>query len=94
MRFSGTILPAWTIAESSPASAHSCRNTLFSAWRAAGDRPKLTLLSPSTVNAPGISALIRRIASIVSMASRRRSSSPVDRGNVRASKIRSLCDSP
>ena len=32
--------------------------------------------------APGISALIRRIASIVSMASRRRSSSPVDSGNV------------
>ena len=66
----------------------------MSAWRAAGLRPKLTLDTPSVVWAPGISALIRRIASIVWMASRRRSSSPVESGKVRASKIRSDAVSP
>ena len=35
-RFSGTMRAAWTIAASSPASRHSCRNTLLSTWRAAG----------------------------------------------------------
>ena len=55
----------------------------------AGFRPKLTLDTPSTVETPGNSALMRRMASIVSMPSRRRSSWPVPSGNVRASKIRS-----
>ena len=82
------------MAESNPACTHSWRNTLLSTWRAAGDRPKLTFDTPSVVSAPGISALIRLMASIVYMASRRRSSSPVDNGKVRASKIRSLADSP
>ena len=77
------------MAESSPASTHSWRNTELSAWRMAGLRPKLTLETPSTVYTPGSSALMRRIASMVSMPSRRRSSWPAPSGNVRASKIRS-----
>ena len=77
------------MAESRPASTHSWRNTEFRTWRAAGFRPNDTLDSPSTVKQPGISALMRRIASMVAMASRRRSSSPVDSGNVSASKMRS-----
>ena len=41
------------------------------------------------VYTPGSSALMRRMASMVSMPSRRRSSSPVESGKVRASKMRS-----
>ena len=37
---------------------------------------------------------MRRIASIVSIASRRRSSSPVESGNVSASKMRSVGSMP
>ena len=66
----------------------------MSTWRAAGERPKLTFDTPSVVNAPGISALMRRMASMVYMASRRRSSSPVDSGKVSASKMRSEAESP
>ena len=65
------------MAESSPTLVHSARNTLLSTWRAAGFSPKLTFDSPSVVETPGSSALMRRIASMVAMASRRRSSSPV-----------------
>ena len=88
------IFEAWTMAESSPASTHSCRNTELRTWRAAGFRPNDTLDRPSTVWEPGISALMRRMASIVSMASRRRSSSPVDSGKVSASKMRSAGSRP
>ena len=55
------------MAESRPASTHSWRNTLLSTWRAAGERPKLTFDTPSVVYAPGSSALMRRIASMVAM---------------------------
>ena len=47
------------MAESSPASTHSCRNTELSTWRAAGLRPKDTLDSPRMVETPGSSALMR-----------------------------------
>ena len=90
MRLSGMIRAACTMAASSPASRHSCRNTELSAWRAAGLRPNETFDRPSTVCAPGSSALMRRMASMVAIASPRRSSPPVDSGNVSASKIRSL----
>ena len=65
---SGMIRAACTMAASRPASAHSWRNTLLSTWRAAGLRPNDTLDTPSTVCTPGISALMRRIASIVAHA--------------------------
>ena len=42
----GRIFDAWTIAESRPASTHSCRNTEFSTCRAAGFRPKETFGQP------------------------------------------------
>ena len=85
---------ACTMAASRPASRHSCRNTLLSTWRAAGLRPNDTFDRPRIVDAPGSSALMRRIASIVSIASRRRSSSPVESGKVSASKIRSVGSMP
>ena len=89
MRASGRILEACTIAESSPACTHSCRNTEFSTWRAAGLRPKDTLDSPRMVDTPGSSALIARMPSIVSIPSSRLSSMPVDRGRASGSNSRS-----
>ena len=68
------------MAESSPASTHSCRNTELSTWRAAGFRPKETLESPRMVETPGSSALIGRMPSMVSMPSCRLSSMPVESG--------------
>ena len=59
--------PACTMAESSPASTHSWRNTELSTWRAAGLSPNDTFDTPSVVYTPGISALMRRIASMVAM---------------------------
>ncbi len=44
---------ACTIAESSPASWHSCRNTELSTWRAAGFRPNEMFDSPSVVCTSG-----------------------------------------
>ncbi len=90
----GMMRAAWTMAASRPASRHSCRNTLFSTWRIAGLSPKLMLERPSTVDEPGSSVLARRIASIVSMPSRRRSSVPEPSGNVSMSKIRSVGSIP
>ena len=60
----------------------------------AGFSPKDTFDSPRIVDAPGSSVLTRRIASMVSIASRRRSSSPVESGNVSMSKIRSVGSIP
>src|ERR1035438_8262542 len=40
IRCRGWILPACTIAASSPAWTHSCRKTELSSWRAAGESPK------------------------------------------------------
>ena len=65
----GMMRAACAIAASSPASRHSCRNTLFSTWRIAGFSPKLTFERPSTVDEPGSSVFTRRIASMVSMPS-------------------------
>ena len=61
---------------------------------AGGLSPKLTLETPRVVKQPGISALIRAIASMVYLASSRSASSPVESGNVKASKIRSLAFKP
>ncbi|MNC99411.1 hypothetical protein D3C83_176990 [compost metagenome] len=63
--------------------------TELSTWRAAGLRPNETFETPRTVNVPGSSSFMRRMASMVAMASLRRSSSPVLRGKVNASKMRS-----
>ena len=79
-----------TIARSSPASTQWCRNTLLSTLRAGRPTPKETLLTPSEVFTSGISCLILRIPSIVSIALGFHSSSPVVSVNVRQSKISSL----
>ena len=71
---SGTIFAASMMPDVRPASAASCRNTELSTLRAAGFRPNDTLLTPSVVWIPGYFAEICRIASIVSIASRRVSS--------------------
>ena len=76
-----------TIARSSPASTQWCRKTELRTARGRGETPKETLETPSEVLTPGISALIRRIPSIVSTAEGRHSSSPVVRVKVSASKI-------
>ena len=76
-----------TIARSSPASTQWCRKTELSTARGRGETPKETLETPSEVFTPGISALIRRIPSIVSTAEGFHSSSPVVRVKVSASKI-------
>ncbi len=76
-----------TIARSSPASTQWCRKTELRIARGRGEMPKETLETPSEVLTPGISALIRRIPSIVSTAEGFHSSSPVVRVKVRASKI-------
>ena len=57
-----------TIARSSPASTQWCRKTELSTARAGGETPKETFETPSEVFTAGISALIRRIPSIVSTA--------------------------
>ncbi len=63
----------------------SCRNTELSTCRAAGLRPKEMLERPRVVCTSGYSVLSCRIASIVSMPSRRVSSWPVAIGKVRVS---------
>ena len=83
-----------TIAESSPAWTHSCRNTEFSTCRAAGFRPKDTLETPSVVWMPGYFVVTCRIASMVSSASRRVSSWPVAMGKVRQSTMMSPTERP
>ena len=90
----GMMRAACAMAASSPASRHSCRNTLLSTWRIAGLSPKLTFESPSTVDDPGSSVFTRRIASMVSMPSPRSSSCPEPSGNVSMSKIRSVGSIP
>ena len=62
--------------------------------RAAGLSPKETFETPSVVWMPGYFAVSRRIASIVSMASRRVSSWPVAIGKVRQSTMMSLTFMP
>ena len=49
----GMMRAACTIAASSPASRHSCRNTLLSTWRIAGFSPKLTFERPRIVDDAG-----------------------------------------
>ena len=90
----GTMRDGCTMAEVRPASTHSCRNTELSTTRAAGLSPKLTLETPSVVWTSGYRQRISRIASIVSIASRRVSSWPVAMGNVRQSTMMSATDRP
>ena len=85
MRAIGVILDGCTIAESSPASTHSCRNTELSTMREAAFKPNETLLTPSVVCTSGNSSFKARIASIVSIPSRRVSSCPVAIGKVKQS---------
>ena len=94
IRAIGTILAACTIAESRPASMHSCRKTELSTTRAAGLSPKEMLDSPRVVCTSGKSRFTSRIASIVSMPSRRVSSCPVAIGKVRQSMMMSLLPHP
>ncbi len=86
----GMIRAACTMAESSPALTHSARKTEFSTARAAGLRPNETFDTPSVVCTSGYRRLSSRIASMVSMASRRVSSWPVAIGKVRQSTMMSL----
>ena len=79
-----------TIARSSPASTQWWRKTELSTARGCGETPKDTFETPSEVLTPGISALIRRMPSIVSTALGFHSSSPVVSVKVSASKISSL----
>ncbi len=62
--------------------------------RAAGFRPNDTLETPSVVLMPGYFAVIWRMASMVSMPSRRVSSWPVAIGKVRASTMMSSTRMP
>ncbi len=94
IRAIGRIFDACTIAVSSPACTHSCRNTEFSTCRAAGFSPNDTFEMPRVKCTRGCRRLISRIASIVSMASRRTSSCPVEIGNVRASTTMSSSPRP
>ncbi len=94
IRDSGRIFDACTMAESSPASTHSWRNTELSTWRAAGLRPNDTFESPRIVDTPGSSVLMERMPSMVSIPSHRLSSMPVDSGNASASNRRSSGASP
>ncbi len=84
----------FTIAMSSPASTQWWRKTELRTARAGRCSPKLTLLTPSDVNTPGSSSLMRRIPSRVATALFRNSSSPVASVKVRASKTRSVGWSP
>ena len=81
----GRIFEACTMAESNPACTHSCRNTEFNTCRAAGDNPKEMFDSPKVVCTCGCRFFTSRMASMVSMPSRRVSSWPVAIGNVRQS---------
>ncbi len=76
-----------TIARSSPASTQWCRKTELRTARAGCETPKETFETPSEVWTPGISALMRRMPSIVATALGRHSSSPVVSVKVRQSKI-------
>ena len=71
---SGTILAASTIADVRPACVASCRKTELSTDRAAGFSPNDTFETPRVVLMPGYFSTSPRIASIVSIASRRVSS--------------------
>ena len=73
------------MAESKPAATHSCRKTELRTTRAAGFRPKETLETPNVVCTSGNSLFKVRIASMVSIPSRRVSSWPVAIGKVRQS---------
>ena len=73
---------------------HSFRNTELSTTRAAGLSPKEMLDSPRVVCTSGNRRLTSRIASMVSMPSRRVSSWPVAIGKVRQSMMMSLVRRP
>ena len=73
---------------------HSLRNTELSTTRAAGLRPKEMFDNPRVVCTSGNRRLTSRIASMVSMPSRRVSSCPVAIGKVRQSMMMSLSRSP
>jgi len=94
MRAIGQMRLGCTIALVSPAATHSSRNTELRTMRAAGLSPKLTLDTPRVVCTCGWAAVMRRIASIVSRASRRVSSWPVPIGNVRQSTMMSASRRP
>ncbi len=68
---------------------HSFRNTELSTTRAAGLSPNEMLDKPSVVCTSGYSRLTSRMASMVSMPSRRVSSCPVAIGKVSASMMMS-----
>ena len=95
IRCSGMMRAACTIAASSPASRHSCRNTLLSTWRAAGLSPNDTFDRPRMVDAPGQLGLdaadrLDGLHARRGAGRRRRSTS----GNVSVSKIRSVGSMP
>ncbi|SQB95231.1 Uncharacterised protein [Clostridium paraputrificum] len=94
MRFMGRIFELCAIAESRPASMHSLRNTELSTWRAAGFRPKEMFDRPRVVWTSGWRFFSSRMASMVSMPSRRVSSWPVEMGNVRQSTMMSCSRRP
>ena len=89
MRFMGEIFDGCTIALSSPALTASAKKTELRTIRAAGLRPNETLLTPRVVCTSGNSIFNWRIASIVSIASRRVSSCPVAIGKVKQSMMMS-----
>ena len=89
MRASGVMRAACTMAESSPAWAHSWRNTELRTWRAAGLRPKEMFDSPSVVWTPGRCSLMSRMPSMVEAPSPRLSSMPVPSVRASGSKNRS-----
>ena len=90
----GRIFDACTIAASSPAFAHSARNTEFSTVRATGFSPNEMFERPKIVWTSGCRVFNSRMASIVAMPSRRLSSCPVPRVNVRQSTRMSLSCMP
>ncbi|MNY03229.1 hypothetical protein D3C86_1358390 [compost metagenome] len=90
----GVMWAGLTMARSSPACTQWCRKTELSTPRAWGARPKLTLLTPSTVSTPGMASLMRRMPSMVAAAESLNSSSPVARVKVRSSKMRASFGRP
>ena len=78
-----------TMAEVRPTCTHSCRNTEFKTCLAAGLNPNEMFEIPSVVCTPGKASFSLRIASMVSIPSRRVSSWPVAIGKVSVSTVMS-----
>ncbi len=85
----GRIWAGFAIAASSPACTQWWRNTELRTLRASGVSPKLTFETPSIVETPGSSRLIRRMPSTVSLPESIHSASPVASVKVSASYMRS-----